>query len=125
MMQVWGKVTKNGCKIINPDSDKAYLRFYLLTPYRVNSSSIISVNWWHWDWEPKPGEFVKATGFFEAVDMGTRTFMNVYIYGNVHVDDPWQVVPGVKAQKSPNWSEYPFYQKSSKKALTDKPDDLS
>lgn len=119
MMQVWGKVTKFGAKIINPDSASPYCRFYLYTPYRLKSTSLISVNWWHWDWEPMPGDFIKATGFFEVVVSGGKTFTNLYIYGNIPEPSPGAVVPGVKAERSPNWSEYPHY--SGKKKITSPP----
>ena len=121
MMQVWGKVSKYGCKIINPGSERPYLRFYLIPTRRMGDKTIMSINWWHWDWEPKPAELVKATGFFEIVEANSKSFMNLYIYGNVHADDPLAVVPGVKAERSPDWKEFPYYAKGAGRLLTGAP----
>lgn len=127
MMMVFGRVTKAGSKIINPDSDRPYLRFFVTSPYRLKKTSYISVNWNNWDWEPKAGDFVRCTGLFELTDgYSGKTFPNLYINGNVdsgaidkikpHIVP---IVPGVVFQKAPNWSAYPGYKgkEKGKKAI--------
>lgn len=112
MMMVFGRVTKAGAKIINPDSDRPYLRFFVTSPYRLKKTSYISVNWNNWDWEPKAGDFVRCTGLFELTEgYSGKTFPNLYINGNVAEDG---IVPGVVAQKAPNWSAYPGYKGKEK-----------
>lgn len=115
MMQVWGKVTKAGAKVIVPRGGvyEPYLLFYIMVPYLKNRPSPIAIHWRKWSWEPQPRDLVRCTGFFVINEFNGKNWMNLHIHGHVESDNPLAVVPGVIKQEAPSWREFPNYCKVS------------
>ena len=116
MMRVWGKVTRSGSKAVYPRAYyEPYIKFMIWMPFKKGHQSYIQVQWRNWTFEPKPGQLIMATGFFDMVEWNGTRYPTLYCNGTGHgADDPNPIQPGVEpVDRIPSWKDYPQYGKQS------------